>query len=159
MASMCFDKAIALLMTWRKACVHMLRMMLPQGTSLMRTVFLDLRTGALLQIHPMMKLTKKIVEIHFSRTDVAEKATHYFVMTGVAGYVNTYTHIAQRPNAQLVFSPERPLGQYSLSLKLVVDVQAEREILIAYGPRHVVKEKRRAGPKMKKFMTSAGQAE
>ena len=54
-------------------------------------------------------------------------------MTGLAGYVNTYTGILQRPNAQLVFNPDRPLGQYSLQVRLVADLAADREILIADG--------------------------
>ena len=71
-------------------------------------------------------------------------------MTGLAGYVNAYTGIIQRPNAQLFFNVDRPLGQYSLQLRLIADLPADREILIAYGVRHLLKEKKRPGPKHKK---------
>ena len=78
------------------------------------------------------------------------KISYYFVMTGVGGYVNAYTGIIQRPNAQLVFHADRPVGQHRLQLRLVGDLGADREILIAYGSRHLLKEKKRSGPKSKK---------
>ena len=71
-------------------------------------------------------------------------------MTGVAEYVKAYTGIIQRPNAQLVFNVDRPLGRHSLQVRLVGDLGADREILIAYGSRHLLKERKRAGPKPKK---------
>ena len=95
-------------------------------------------------------MSKKIVEVHFAVPPESAKATYYFVMTGLAGYVNAYTDIIQRPNAQLVFNADRPLGQYSLQLRLSSDLPADREILIAYGARHLLKEKKRPGPKLKK---------
>ena len=103
--------------------------------------------------HPLtaQALSRKIVEVHFSTPiDENPKITYYFVMTGLAGYVNAYTGIIQRPNAQLVFNADRPLGQYSLQLRLSSDLPADREILIAYGVRHLLKEKKRPGPKLKR---------
>ena len=80
-------------------------------------------------------------------------------MTGLAGYVNAYTGIIQRPNAQLVFNPDRPLGQHSLRVRLVGDLPAGREILIAYGARHALKDRQRPGPKlMKRRRTSTAPA-
>ena len=96
-------------------------------------------------------MSRKIVEVHFSRPPEGNNITYYFVMTGLAGYVNAYTGIIQRPNAQLVFNPDRPLGQHSLQVRLVGDLQADREILIAYGARHGLKERKRPGPKLKKL--------
>ena len=95
-------------------------------------------------------MSRKIVEVHFSRPPEGNNIAYYFVMTGLAGYVNAYTGIIQRPNAQLVFNPDRPLGQHSLQVRLVGDLQADREILIAYGARHGLKERKRPGPKLKK---------
>ena len=69
----------------------------------------------------------------------------------MAGYVNAYTGISQRPNAQLVFNADTPLGQHGLKLRLVVDLGADREIRIAYGARHVFKDKKRSGPKQKQI--------
>jgi len=63
--------------------------------------------------------------------------------------VQAYTGIIQRPNAQLAFNLERPLGQHSLQVRLVGDLQADRAILIAYGARHGLKDKKRPGPKLK----------
>ncbi len=64
--------------------------------------------------------------------------------------MNAYPGIIQRPNAQLAFNPDRPLGQHSLQVRLVGDLQADREILIAYSARHGLKERKRPGPKLKK---------
>ena len=110
------------------------------------------------QQHPLtaQTMSRKIVEVHFTAPPEGSKVTRYFVMTGLAGYVNTYTGILQRPNAQLVFNPDRPLGQYSLQVRLVADLAADREILIAYGSQHLLKEKKRPGPKLKK--KKAGEA-
>jgi hypothetical protein len=63
----------------------------------------------------------------------------------VVGYVNAYTDTSQRPNAQLVLNADRPLGQHSWLLRLE-ELGADREILIAYGPRQVFKDKMRSGP-------------
>ena len=102
--------------------------------------------------HPLtaQAMCRKIVEVHFSAPPDGDKITCYFVMTGLAGYVNAYTGNIQRPNAQLVFNADRPFGQYSLQLRLSADLPADREIVIAYGVRHQLKEKRRPGPKLKK---------
>ena len=54
-----------------------------------------------------------------------------------------------RPNAQLVFNPDRPLGQYSLQVRLVADLAADRVLLIASGLRHLLKDNKRPGPKRK----------
>ena len=94
---------------------------------------------------------QEIVEVHFSKPPEGNKVTYYFAMTGFAGYVNAYTDIIQRPSAQLVFNPDRPLGQHSLRVCLVGDLPADREILIAYGARHVVKDRQRSGPKLKRM--------
>ena len=69
-------------------------------------------------------------------------------MTSIAGYVNAYTNIAQRPNAQLVFNHDRPLGQYSLKVVLTQDLSENREILIAYGVKHMVRESKTRGRKL-----------
>ena len=41
-----------------------------------------------------------------------------------------------------------PLGQHSLQVQLVGDLQADREILIAYGARHLLNDKKRPGPQL-----------
>ena len=64
-------------------------------------------------------MSRQIVEVHFSRPPEGNSITYYFVMTGLAGYVNAYTGIIQRPNAQSVFNADRPLGQHSLQVRLV----------------------------------------
>ena len=100
----------------------------------------------------------EIIEVHFSTPLEGNKVTYYFAMTGLAGYVNAYTGIIQRPNTQLVFNPDRPLGQHSLRVCLVGDLPADREILIAYGARHALKDRQRPGPKLKRRKTSAAPA-
>ena len=110
--------------------------------------------------HPLtaQAMSRTIIEVHFSAPPEGNKVTYYFAMTGLAGYVNAYTGIIQRPNAQLVFNPDRPLGQHSLRVCLVGDLPADREILIAYGARHVLKDRQRLGPKLKRRKTSAAPA-
>ena len=110
--------------------------------------------------HPLtaQAMSRKIIEVHFSVPPEANKVTYYFAMTGLAGYVNAYTGIIQRPNAQLVFNPDRPLGQHSLRVCLVGDLPADREILIAYGARHALKDRQRPGPKLKRRKKSAAPA-
>ena len=45
-------------------------------------------------------MSRNIVEVHFSTPPEGNNITSYvFVMTGLAGYVNAYTGIIQRPNA------------------------------------------------------------
>ena len=112
------------------------------------------------QQHPLtaQAMSRKIVEVNFSSPPEGNKVSYYFVMTGLAGYVNSYSGIIQRPNAHLVFNPDRPLGQYSLQVRLVGDLAPEREVLIAYGVRHLLKDKKRPGPKLKKPKKSGGEA-
>ena len=94
-------------------------------------------------------MAKKVVEVNFCKPpDTETKVTKYFVMTSIAGYVNAYTNITQRPNAQLVFNHDRPLGQYSLKVVLTQDLSENREILIAYGVEHVVREGKTHGPRL-----------
>jgi len=95
-------------------------------------------------------MARKIIEVNFSQQPSGEKTSKYLVMTSVVGYVNAYTNITQRPNAQLVFNPDRPLGQYSVVLKLTQDLCAGKEILVAYGSKHMVRERKPRGPKTKK---------
>ena len=95
-------------------------------------------------------MSRNIVEVHFSTPPEGNNITYYFVMTGLAGYVNAYPGIIQRPNAQFAFNPDRPLGQHNLQVRLVGDLQADREILIAYGARHGLKERKRPRPKLNK---------
>ena len=95
-------------------------------------------------------MSKNIVEVHFSARPEGEKVSCYFIMTGLVGYVNAYTNIIQRPNAQLWFNADRPLGQHSLQVHLVTDLCPDREILIAYGARHLLRERNKSGPKLKK---------
>ena len=120
---------------------------MPTGTTLLVKVIwfgkLEQLNVWLRQQHPLpaQTMSRKIVEVHFTAPPEGSKVTRYFVMTGLAGYANTYTGILQRPHAQLVFNPDRPLGQYSLQVRLVADLAADREIRIAYGSRHLLKEK------------------
>ena len=93
-------------------------------------------------------MAKKVVEANFCKLpDADTKVVMYFLMTSIAGYVNAYTNIAQRPNTQLVFDCDRPLGQYSLKLVLTQDLPESREILIAYGAKHMVRDRKPRGPK------------
>ena len=94
-------------------------------------------------------MAKKVVEANFCEpSDTETKVVKYFVMTSIAGYVNAYTNITQRPNAQLLFDVDRPLGQYSLKLVLTQDLAADREILVAYGAKHLVRERKPCGLKV-----------
>ena len=94
-------------------------------------------------------MASKVVEANFCEPSDAEtKVVKYFVMNSIAGYVNAYTNIAQRPNAHLVFDVDRPLGQYSLKLVLTQDLAEDREILVAYGAKHLVRERKPRGPKV-----------
>ena len=104
------------------------------------------------QQHPLtgQAMSRNIVEVHFSTPPEGNNITYFFVMTDLAGYASAYPGIIQRPNAQLVFNPDRPLGQHSLQVRLVADLQADREILTAYGSRHGLKDKKRPGPKLNK---------
>ena len=68
-------------------------------------------------------MAKKVVEVNFCQPpDTETKVVKYFAMTSIAGYVNAYTNITQRANAQVVFDVDRPLGQYSLKLVLTQDL-------------------------------------
>ena len=60
------------------------------------------------QQHPFtgLAMSRQIVDVHFSRPPEGNNITYYFVMKGLAGYVNAYTGIIQRPNAQLVCNPD-----------------------------------------------------
>ena len=49
-------------------------------------------------------MSRNIIEVHFSAPPDGNSVTYYFVMTGLAGYVNAYIGIIQRPNAQLVLT-------------------------------------------------------
>jgi hypothetical protein len=64
------------------------------------------------QQHPLtgQAMSRQIVEVHFSTPPEGNNITYYFVMTGLARYVNAHPGIIQRPNAQLVFNLDRPLG-------------------------------------------------
>jgi len=113
---------------------------------------MDQVNALLNQQHPLtgQAMSRNIIEVHFSTPPDGNSVTYYFVMTGLAGYVNAYTGIIQRPNAQLVFNLDRPLGQHSLQVRLVADLQADRETLMSYGARHGLKDKKPPGPKLKK---------
>ena len=74
----------------------------------------------------------------------------YFVMTSIAGYVNAYTNITQRANAQVVFDVDRPSGQYSLKLVLAQDLAAYREVMIAYGAKHMVRDRKQRAMRVMK---------
>ena len=88
-------------------------------------------------------MAKKLVEVNFFQPpDTETKVVKYFAMTSIAGYVNAYTNITQRPNAQVVFDVDRALGQYSLKLVLTQDLAADREVLIAYGAKHIVRDRK-----------------
>ena len=96
-------------------------------------------------------MAKKVVELNFCvPPDKESKVTKYFVMASIAGYVNAYTNIAQRPNAKLVFDHDRPLQQYSLKLVLTQDLSENKEILIAYGGKHMVRVSKARGPGKKR---------
>ena len=88
-------------------------------------------------------MAKKVVEANFCEpSDTETKVVKYFVMTSIAGYVNAYTNITQRANTQLVFDHDRALGQYSLKLVLLQDMPQDREILVSYGLKHSVRERK-----------------
>ena len=74
------------------------------------------------QQHPLtgQATSRNIVEVHFSTPPEGNITKYDFVMTGLAGYVNAYTGIVQRPNAELVDNPDRPLRQRNLQVRLVV---------------------------------------
>ena len=94
-------------------------------------------------------MSRNIEEAHFSAPPEGNNVTYYFVGAGLAGHVNAHAGIAQRPNTNLVFNPDRPLGQHSLHVLLLSDLASGREVLIAYGARHALMERMRRGPKLK----------
>ena len=102
-------------------------------------------------------MAKKIIEVNFSKPPDAEKQCKYLVMTSVVGYVNAFTNISQRPNAQLLFNPDRPLGVYSVSLRLLHDLGEGKEILVAYGAKHMVGERKKKAVKSKKLKAAESQ--
>ena len=81
------------------------------GTTLLvkgiRFTDMDQLNAWLNQQHPLtgQAMSRNIVEVHFSTPPEGNNITYYFVMTGLAGYVNAYPGIIQRPNAQLVLQP------------------------------------------------------
>ena len=103
-------------------------------------------------------MSRKIVEVHFAAPPEGAKVSHYFIMTSLVGYVNAYTNIIQRPNAQLVLNSDRPLGQHSLQVRLLTDLAPDRVIIIAYGARHLVKDHKKSGPKLKRQKKGATSA-
>ena len=98
------------------------------------------------------------MEVHFSAPPEGAKVSRYFIMTGLVGYVNAHTNIIQRANAHLMFNADRPLGQHSLQVRLVTALAPDREILIAYGARHMLKDKKKTGPKIRRMRKAGGPA-
>lgn len=48
-------------------------------------------------------MSKNVMELHVSTPPEGARVSYFLVMTGMAGYMNAYTGINQRPNARLVF--------------------------------------------------------
>ena len=75
-------------------------------------------------------------------------------MNHISGFVNSYMGIALRPNATLAWSADAPLGQRSLVIRLLKDIQFDAEIMIGYGPLHTCKDPhpKTVGPKKAKTL-------
>ena len=79
-------------------------------------------------------MSRNIVEVHFSTPPEGNNIIRLDRSGGVCERIH----------------PDRLLGQHSLQVHLVGDLQADREILIAYGARHGLKERKRPRPKLNK---------
>ena len=83
------------------------------------------------------QFAKKVIQVNFSQgSDVDTKVARYFAMTSPTGFVNSFCGISQRANANILFDPDRPLGQCSVKLQLLQGLADDREILISYGADH-----------------------
>ena len=76
----------------------------------------------------------------------------YKVMNHISGFVNSHMGIPLRPNATLAWNEDAPLGQRSLVIRLLKDIQLDAEITIGYGPLHNCKDPnpKSLGPKKAK---------
>ena len=93
------------------------------------------------------QFAQRVIKVNFSQgSDKESPVARYFVMTGVTAFVQSYCGISHRPNAKILFDPERPLGQYSLKIELLQKLAVDREIVISKGVDHTTpgrpKEKR-----------------
>ena len=93
------------------------------------------------------QFAQRVIKVNFSQgSDKESPVARYFVMTSVTAFVQSYCGISHRPNAKILFDPERPLGQYSLKIELLQKLAVDREIVISKGVDHTTpgrpKEKR-----------------
>ena len=90
-------------------------------------------------VHPAtaQSMASRVVELHFHGSKPDEHIVKYKVMTQLAGFVNDFHGIEQRANAVLTWNSDCPFGQQSLMLKLSNDIEAEHEIVINYGNKHL----------------------
>ena len=99
------------------------------------------------------QFAQRVIKVNFSQgSDKDLPVARYFVMTGVTAFVQNFSGISHRPNAKILFDPERPLGQYSLKIELLQKLAVDREIVISKGADHTApgrpKEKRSKATKV-----------
>ena len=93
---------------------------------------------ASLSVTSAKQFAKKVIKVNFSQgSDKDLPVARYFVMTGVTAFVQNFCGISHRPNAKILFDPERPLGQYSLKIELLQKLAGDREIVISKGVDHI----------------------
>ena len=69
-------------------------------------------------------------------------------MTGPVGFANHFRPVDRRANCRLEWrGGGKGLGEHSLALVVVVDVKAEKELLLDFGTSHAGGRKRPPGPK------------
>jgi hypothetical protein len=82
-------------------------------------------------------MSRRVVETTLTSSTIGQNSqTAYKTLTGVVGFVNHWQGIARKANAKFTWNEARGLGEYCLMLELVEDVQAGKEIVIDYGPKH-----------------------
>eukprot|EP00973_Karenia_brevis_P030887 4259404-Karenia_brevis.AAC.1 len=61
----------------------------------------------------------RVVQVRVTANSAGkDKDLLHKVMTNAIGFVNDYHNLSQRPNAQLVWDPDRGLGEHTLRLKI-----------------------------------------
>ena len=103
----------------------------------------------------------KTVELWFKGSEEGQSHCKFKIMSQAVGFANDFHGIQQRPNAKLCWNSDRAFGQRSLKLKLVANVEADKEIVISYGMKHYFGKRKKsfgnanAAQKRKKLLALA----
>ena len=90
-------------------------------------------------------LVDRVVQV--SAAEVPNSNIHK-VLTGPVGYANHFRGIDRRPNCRLEWRGEgKGLGEHSLVMRVTVEVNTGKELLLDFGTSHAVGRKRAPGPK------------